>query len=289
MTVMNIKPDSHIRVNNDQRSGPRQIIVVTDLDGTLLDHFNYSAEPALATIRVLQKRQIPLIFNTSKTLAECEVLSEKLGLSDPFIVENGSATYYPKRRLRTAPPNGTSQGAYWRVVAGLGYEDIRERLAGIRSDYRLTALGDCSLGEICAATGLNMTAARRAQNRQYSEPLIWQDSDAALERFQQALADKGLSTLRGGRFIHVLGNTDKGRALTAVQAVYAQGGKDVVSIALGDGENDVAMLQAADFPVLIRSPAHALPELITPRPVIISDETGPTGWASSIQCLLETL
>jgi len=32
-----------------------------------------------------------------------------------------------------------------------------------------------------------------------------------------------------------------------------------------------------------------LPELITPKPVIISDETGPTGWASSIQSLLETL
>ncbi|MEX0738813.1 MAG: HAD-IIB family hydrolase [Pseudohongiella sp.] len=267
----------------------RSIIVVTDLDGTLLDHFSYSAEPALATIRKLQKRRIPLIFNTSKTLSECEALSEKLGLSDPFIVENGSATYYPKRRFRTAPPGGKSHGVYWQVVAGLDYQDIRERLADIKPAYRLSALSDCSLGEICAATGLSMTAARRAKTRQFSEPLIWQDSDAALDAFRQALATKGLSTLRGGRFLHVLGDTDKGRALTAVQAVYAQNAKDVVSIALGDSDNDIAMLQASDFPVLIRSPAHALPELNTNKPVIISDETGPTGWASSIKTLLKTL
>jgi len=266
-----------------------RIIVLTDLDGTLLDHYNYSAEPALATIRKLQRHRIPLIFNTSKTLAECEALSEKLGLSDPFIVENGSATYYPKRRFRTAPAGGTSYGAYWQVIAGLSYEDIRERLADIKPDYRMVALSDCSLGDICASTGLSMTAARRAQNRQFSEPLIWQDSDDALQRFRQALADKGLSTLRGGRFLHVLGDTDKGKALTAIKAVYNQTSATVVAIALGDGDNDIAMLQAADYPVLIRSPAHALPELVTTRPVTISDQTGPAGWADSIQGLLKKL
>ncbi len=288
-TTMANTDDNKPRPLDTQRPGERKIIVVTDLDGTLLDHFSYSAEPAMATIRKLQKQRIPLIFNTSKTLAECEALSEKLGLSDPFIVENGSATYYPKRRFRSAPPGGTSHGVYWQVVAGLGYEDIRERLADIKPGYRMTALSDSSLGDICAATGLNMTAARRAQNRQFSEPLIWQDSDAALERFREALAQKGLSTLRGGRFLHVLGNTDKGKALTAVQAVYGRDGNNVVSIALGDGDNDIAMLQAADFPVLIRSPAHALPELCTTKPVIISDETGPAGWANSINGLLKTL
>ncbi|MBC52530.1 MAG: hypothetical protein CMQ34_01710 [Gammaproteobacteria bacterium] len=270
--------------NNDSK-----IIVVTDLDGTLLDHYNYSAEPALATIRKLQKRRIPLIFNTSKTLAECEALSEKLGLSDPFIVENGSATYYPKRRFRTAPSGATSHGVYWQVVAGLRHDDIQARLAPLKSDYQMVALSDCSLGDICAATGLNMTAAQRAQNRHFSEPLIWRDSDDALARFRQALAGLGLTTLRGGRFLHVLGETDKGQALTAIQDVYRQTQNDVVSIALGDGDNDIAMLQAADYPVLIRSPAHALPRLNSARPVIISDETGPAGWAASIKHLLATI
>lgn len=286
---MTTAADNTHQPTDTQRAGARKIIVVTDLDGTLLDHFSYSAEPAMATIRKLQKRRIPLIFNTSKTLAECEALSEKLGLSDPFIVENGSATYYPKRRFRNPPPGGTSHGVYWQVVAGVRYEDIRARLADLKTSYRMTALSDCSLGDICAATGLSMTAARRAQNRQFSEPLLWQDSDAALDRFRAALATRGLSTLRGGRFLHVLGNTDKGRALTAVQAAYGQSGEEVVSIALGDGDNDIAMLQAADFPVLIRSPAHALPELTTTRPVIISADTGPTGWANSIRELLKTL
>lgn len=281
--------DSDNKPSAGSDTAKRRIIVVTDLDGTLLDHFSYSAEPALATIRELQRRRIPLIFNTSKTLAECEALSEQLGLSDPFMVENGSATYYPKRRFRNAPPGAISQGVYWQVVAGLRHEDIYRRLGEIKQDYRMVALSDSSLDEICAMTGLSMTAARRAQNRQFSEPLIWQDSDAALARFRHALAQRGLSTLQGGRFLHVLGMTDKGKALAAIQSVYRQNGAEVVSIALGDSDNDIAMLQAADFPVLIRSPAHALPALLSTRPVTISDETGPAGWAASITRLLKTI
>lgn len=269
--------------------GLQQIIVFTDLDGTLLDHYTYSAEPALSTIRKLQKRKIPLIFNTSKTLAECEALSEKLGLSDPFIVENGSATYYPKRRFRTAPAGARSQGAYWQVVAGLGYEEIRERLTPIAADFDMIALSQSSLEDICAATGLSMTAARRAKTRQYSEPVIWQDSDEALAQFRTALKAQGLTLLRGGRFLHVLGNTDKGKALQAVQEVYRASGNRVASIALGDGENDLAMLAAADYPVLIRSPAHELPVLDTSKPLTISDVPGPEGWADSIKTLLKAL
>jgi hypothetical protein len=124
-------------------------------------------------------------------------------------------------------------------------------------------------------------------------PQEWKDqlgeyTQQATELKEQALAAKGLSTLRVGRFLHVLGDTDKGKALIAIKAVYRQAGSNVVAIALGDGDNDIAMLQAADYPVLIRSPAHALPELITTKPVIISDETGPAGWADSIKGLLKT-
>lgn len=289
MTQMKQATDNNDLAPAGGRHATRKIIVVTDLDGSLLDHYSYSAEPALATIRKLQNRRIPLIFNTSKTLAECEALSEKLGLSDPFIVENGSATYYPKRRFRTAPQGATSHGVYWQVVAGMRHEDIQTRLAPLKADYRMVTLSDCSLGDICAATGLSMTAARRAQNRQFSEPLIWQDSDEALVQFQQALVGLGLTTLRGGRFLHVLGDVDKGKALLAIQAVYRQTYHEVVAIALGDGDNDIAMLEAADFPVLIRSPAHALPVLASTREVTISEETGPAGWAASIRHLLKTI
>ncbi|MDP2876998.1 MAG: HAD-IIB family hydrolase, partial [Holophaga sp.] len=64
-------------------------ILFTDLDGTLLDESTYAFEPALPAIRALQERGIPIVFCTSKTFAETVALQEVLGITDPFIVENG--------------------------------------------------------------------------------------------------------------------------------------------------------------------------------------------------------
>ena len=46
------------------------VIVLTDLDGTLLDHHDYSTSAARAALNFLQQHHVPLIFNTSKTQPE---------------------------------------------------------------------------------------------------------------------------------------------------------------------------------------------------------------------------
>ena len=66
-------------------------VVVTDLDGTLLDAETYSWEPARAALAALVARAIPVIFCTSKTRAETEVLQAVMGIGDPSIVESGGA------------------------------------------------------------------------------------------------------------------------------------------------------------------------------------------------------
>ncbi|MGA0327631.1 MAG: hypothetical protein ACO3OK_11595, partial [Limisphaerales bacterium] len=43
-------------------------VVVTDLDGSLLDHHTYSFEAALPALSVLKEEGIPLILNTSKRI-----------------------------------------------------------------------------------------------------------------------------------------------------------------------------------------------------------------------------
>jgi len=45
------------------------IWVVSDVDGTLMDH-SYDLTPAKETIKTLQKLSIPVILCTSKTAAE---------------------------------------------------------------------------------------------------------------------------------------------------------------------------------------------------------------------------
>ena len=71
-------------------------LIFTDLDGTLLDHFNYSTEPASQVLKDLEDLNIPVIFSTSKTFPEVLELRKQLNNHHPFIVENGAAIYLPK-------------------------------------------------------------------------------------------------------------------------------------------------------------------------------------------------
>ena len=68
------------------------IWVVSDVDGTLMDH-SYDLSPAKETIKKLQNLSIPVILCTSKTASEVKVIRKELNLTDPYIVENGAAIY----------------------------------------------------------------------------------------------------------------------------------------------------------------------------------------------------
>lgn len=48
-----------------------EIIVFTDLDGTLLDHDTYGFEPARPALAMLARKKIPVTLNSSKTMVIC--------------------------------------------------------------------------------------------------------------------------------------------------------------------------------------------------------------------------
>jgi predicted mannosyl-3-phosphoglycerate phosphatase (HAD superfamily) len=100
----------------------------------------------------------------------------------------------------------------------------------------------------------------------------------------------GATILQGGRFMHVSGDCDKGRALRWLNAQYArQSGTTPVSIAIGDSQNDIAMLEAADFAIIIRSPSHEPPPLSRSEGVLVTEGYGPVGWDEGVRKLLDMI
>lgn len=73
-----------------------QWVIFTDLDGTLLEREGYSYTPALPALNLIAKHNIPLILNSSKTVAEILSLRTELGNRHPFVVENGAALFSPR-------------------------------------------------------------------------------------------------------------------------------------------------------------------------------------------------
>lgn len=266
-------------------SPPR--LVFTDLDGSLLDHYDYGWEPARLWLNRLAAADVPVIPVTSKTRAELLPLRQELGLEQtPFIAENGAIIGLPAAwqhaRLDRDPANVDGL----RVKAlSVDTDFLKRRLAVIRErlgvDFR--CLPDMPIAEVVEETGLDAARAELARAREGSIPLLWNDSGAKLEAFREMLTNDDLVLTQGGRFWHVMGNVDKGRAVTWLVARFtALRGAVPWSLGLGDGPNDVTLLNATDAAVLIRG-AHSHPIEIHHPCLYRTQEAGPQGWAEGME------
>lgn len=265
-------------------------VIFTDMDGTLLDHDSYSFTAAKPTLDALAARAIPVIPTTSKTFAEMLVLRDTIGLTGPFIVENGAAIYIPHGFFNRKPTGTVWQDGFWCLpfISSKAYwlkmlEVVKEEFDGL-----FTHFSQMSITEIQRATGLDEASANRAAQRQFGEPVLWQGSEQQKHAFITALTERGASILEGGRFIHVSGDCNKGLALSwFMQEYQRQNHTATQSIALGDGNNDVAMLEAATIAVRIASPAHSPPTLEKQTQVYTSTLQGPEGWTEMLTQLLD--
>ncbi len=247
---------------------PTPLVVVTDLDGTLLDHHTYRAEAAQPALDRLAARGVPVVVNTSKTRSEWLAMREAFDNTDAFVVENGSALYLP---------DGTCE------VFGKTRQVIVDKLAFMRADYQFESYADWTVADVAKHTGLDLDSAALSQAREFSEPVRWMDSDDAKQRFCQALAKAGFATLEGGRFLHALGVTDKGKALPVLRDFY----QAETIIALGDSPNDIAMLRQADIGIVIPAAVNEPLQFDSSNRIIRSVAAGPEGWNQSINALLD--
>ena len=97
------------------------------------------------------------------------------------------------------------------------------------------------------------------------------------------LQARGAHALQGGRVLTVAGDCDKGRALGWLRSIYQQAEGPVHDLAIGDSGNDVAMLEAAETALVIRSPVNPAPRLQRDRGVIYSRLFGPEGWTEGVE------
>ncbi|MEQ8899428.1 MAG: HAD hydrolase family protein [Roseovarius sp.] len=250
------------------------ILIFSDLDGTLLGHDDYSWAPAKPALDALKARGCGVVLASSKTAAEIAPLRAEMGLGDwPAIVENGSGLLKP----------GDATGS---DTDETPYRDLRARLATLPPGFR--GFGDMGEAEVAEITGLPAPAAALARERRFSEPGLWTGTDAGLERFLQAAAAAGLSARRGGRFLTLsFGGTKAGRMDEIIDTYRPRH-----TVALGDAPNDTEMLQRADRGVIIRNDAAPpLPPLAGEADGRISrtTEQGPAGWCHAVLALVQEL
>src|SRR3712207_5384235 len=132
-------------------------LVLTDLDGSLLDAETYSWSPARKALEALGRHQVPLVLVSSKTRTELEPLRFDLSHHGPFVVENGGAIFVPKGLFPFPLESTVLRGPYQVLEIGVGYARLRTALKEIEHllGCRLKGFGDMSVEEVMRQTHLS--------------------------------------------------------------------------------------------------------------------------------------
>jgi mannosyl-3-phosphoglycerate phosphatase family protein len=267
-------------------------LVVTDLDGTLLDGRDYSFGPARPALAALGERGIPLVLCSSKTRAEMEPLAAVLGLATPLIVENGGALVFPADMLPAPPARARRDGRRVVVALGCPRAELLATLPEVAGEAGVRARGfhQMTADEVASLTGLTLEGAAQALEREWDEPFVVEGrtSPDTERKLGEAARRRGLRVTRGGRFHHLTGDSDKGKALRTLLDLLPLASLGQ-TVGLGDSANDLPLLSVVDRPVLMpREDGSVDPALAAALPgAERAPAPGPRGWAEAVLAALE--
>jgi mannosyl-3-phosphoglycerate phosphatase len=266
-------------------------IIFTDLDGTLLDHETYSFSAAMPALERIREKHIPLVFCSSKTRAEIEIWRKRLENHDPFISENGGGifvpvSYFPENDIGGLWPKAEIIDGYCVLVLGTPYPVLRRALEDLRRNgFDVKGFGDMSVQEVIEVTGLSDEEAELAKRREFDETFIFHGDQGEIEALLRSIREKGRRCAQG-RFYHLMGDHDKGKAIDILKGLYQRKFGDIISLALGDSPADVPMLEKVDYPVLVRNYKGEHDRRISLPNLIKAEGIGPEGWNKAILELL---
>ena len=272
-------------------SEPRAtLLVVTDLDGTLLDAETYALDPAREALDALRAADVPLVVATSKTRAEIEPIGAMIGGTSIFIVENGGAILLPKSHDIDAGgrrPAAMTRPWSWNSAHRAIDWSPNSRTSRWRAAPRSAASR--------SSRWMRSPRSPGCRNRRHGSPRnvpMTSRFSSTIRTHIPALAEaarrRGLRVTRGGRLHHLTGDTDKGRALGVLLRELTRGPREPFTIGLGDAANDLPFLHIVDRPIVIPRPdgvidpalAAALPDAeLAPYP-------GPAGWNLAVLAVL---
>jgi len=262
-------------------------VLFSDIDGTLIDHHSYDFNMALVAVKLLEKKGIPLIFCSSKTFAEQLHLQQQLGIRQPMIVESGGGLFFPEGYFseKTIASYPATHGYRVAPLASLQYPETRTILSAVNKTTggALRGYADVTDEELSDATNLHGEALQRARQRLFSETLLAPPPNIVETR---ELQHAGLALSRGGRFVTLTdANVNKGKALQILVPLLEQKhGSKLVSMAVGDSQNDQSMLAAADKAYLVKRHDGSWTDMEVPR-LLKLDGIGPEGLLKMLQLL----
>ena len=262
---------------NSRETSSVPTIFITDLDGTLLGHDDFGFAVIRDDILSFLERGVAIIPNSSKTRREIEHFCGELGVTLPFICENGAALVNANLLWGTPDalaPRQIDVGISVERLMSMWVHSVEPGLR-MRCDF-LDAMEEAEQSRILGLSGDHLA---RALAREFSVLFLFNGDEREFLRLRSQLQNAGLAVHRGGRVCCMSGQHDKSTFNHIIRDGCMAENPAPLIIGFGDSENDVSLLCASDVACVVPRPGATLPALPDPpENVIIAPEPAPAGW-----------
>jgi mannosyl-3-phosphoglycerate phosphatase len=255
------------------------ILLFSDVDGTILDRDGQYAVTAAELTR--WHSAVEIVLASSRTVLELSRNQRDLGIEGPVVAENGAVVAFP---WEPPPPLRAQRTViddrdWWVAMLGWPAPELR---AYVRRAADL--VGIPFVDQEAVEPGLGRVASVLVR------PASARDDLQALQPLAESLRRAGCVVASGGDWLAITGNADKGSGLRAVRtAMQHAGHRHALVAAVGDGDNDVALLGAADRGyVIARADGSWHPALDAHPGAQRVTAPGIAGWRELVRHLAES-
>lgn len=260
-----------------------QLIIFSDIDGTLIDSITHSYEAALPALKKTQEKGIPLVLCSSKSRKEIEIYQKELNIRHPIIAENGGGVFIPKDYFDFEYPSVEAPG-YRLIQMGKPYHELISVFKKIQEQIegKIKGLFEMTPEEIVKHTGKSLELAKLSLERDFGLPFVFAEKTEELEkRVLQLIREAGYRCMVGTKFYHIMGDNDKGKGVQILAKLYRKQYGEITTVGIGDGLIDEPLLKVVDLPILVKRFDDTFAQLNIPDLKRI-DRIGPAGWNQAI-------
>ena len=257
-------------------------VIITDLDGSLLSHSNFSFKQIHNDILELLNSGIHIVPASSKTKIEMNEFCSELGQDLPFVYENGAGFHNIKSlSLDSKLPNTlVSENAIrvdklWHVWDEKVPNEIKKQCVFA---HKLDIKQQMNL------FGLKGQMLQNALTREFSFCFKFIGNGTELRRLKYVIDTNNLSLHQGGRVLTLSGRHNKSDYCELIRSNLSQNRFPSFLVGVGDSENDVEFLEACDVACVIPRPFKPLLALSLPlERTIVGGSIAPIGWLEVVR------
>ena len=261
----------------------KQIIIFTDLDGSLLNKDTFRFDEIEDYFKELISVGIIIIPNSSKTETELLDFNKEYSLNLSFITENGSSIH----GLNLIHKNLPEKISISRPVEKI-YEIFNKNIS-YDLKQKIKFVSKLDEQEQKRIFGLPLNKIKLALERKYSIPIQFNGSEEEKNELTKTINDAGLTVQTGGRIINICDKVNKSVAIVkTLELISNEIKNEIITIGVGDNQNDIDMLKEADYSCLVKNDNFDS-SLINIDNLIKSSEPSPKGWADVIKTAIQKI